>query len=343
MGDSAVTITINPATLTINRTVTPTKTYDGTVDADGQVTGYSASGVDGETIKITNVSASYNNANVGTGKTITITYTLSTEANLGNYKYNDKAPAADTQMVSETVSDCSIHPAPITVASMTKLPFMAVKEPKVAQEQGTSDGDTKNWYVSKGTIYNSDNLGITLSVAPDSKDADTYAITGNWTNKNYKVTFTGNWADGTAGTYTITPRPIDVKIGDAEGFYGDEPVKPSGLLEDISTEDGEGLVEGDSPDQFLDHVVINASPNTDVGSHYTITGTSGEYGNYNVTFASGTYTVKQRPITITIADHSSKYGAEIDGGIADPVSDKNYTVAITAMPLLGTQLSITMF
>ena len=329
VGDSAVTITINPATLTINRTVTPTKTYDGTVDADGQVTGYSASGVDGETIKITNVSASYNNANVGTGKTITITYTLSTEANLGNYKYNDKAPAADTQMVSETVSDCSITQAPITVAINDQTSVYGGEEPKVAQEQGTSDGDTKNWYVSKGTIYNSDNLGITLSVAPDSKDADTYAITGNWTNKNYKVTFTGNWADGTAGTYTITPRPIDVKIGDAEGFYGDEPVKPSGLLSDNSTEDGEGLVKGDSLDQFLDRVVINASPNTDVGSHYTITGTSGEYGNYNVTFASGTYTVKQRPITITIKDHSSVYGEKIDGGIADPDSGEDYTVAIT--------------
>ena len=333
VGDSAVTITINPATLTINRTVTPTKTYDGTVDADGQVTGYSASGVDGETIEITNVSASYNNANVGTGKTITITYTLSTEAKLGNYKYNDKAFAADTQMVSETVSDCSITQAPVTVT--------------ISDQTSVYDGKTvtpiqTEWEVSDTDLFDvdndgtKDNLGIALSIDSGSKDAGAYAITGKADNDNYKVTFTGNWQgeegdpdNDHAGTYTITPRPIKVEIGDAEGFYGDEPVKPSGLLEDISTEDGEGLVEGDSLDQFLDHVVINASPNTDVGSHYTITGTSGEYGNYNVTFASGTYTVKQRPITITIADHSSKYGAEINGGIAKPVSGTDYTVAIT--------------
>lgn len=334
VGGSAVTITINPATLTINRAVTPTKTYDGTVDADGQVTGYSASGVDGETIEITNVSASYNDANVGTGKTITITYTLSTEANLGNYKYNDKALAADTQTVSETVSDCSITQAPITVAISDQTSVYDGKEPIVAQEKGTSEADPKNWYVSKGTICNSDDLGITLSIDSGPKNAGTYAIIGEADNDNYKVTFTGNWKgedanNGEAGIYTITPRPISVQIGDAEGFYGDEPVKPSGLLSDNSTEDGEGLVKGDSLDQFLDRVVINASPNTDVGSHYTITGTSGEYGNYNVTFASGTYTVKQRPITITIKDHRSKYGAEIDGGIADPVSGTDYTVAIT--------------
>ena len=51
--------------------------------------------------------------------------------------------------------------------------------------------------------------------------------------------------------------------------------------------------------------------------------------NYDVTFSSGTYTVKARPITITIADHSSKYGAAINGGIARPVSGTDYTVAIT--------------
>lgn len=332
VGGSAVTITINPATLTINRAVTPTKTYDGTDDADGQVTGYSASGVDGETIKITNVSASYNDANVGTGKTITITYTLSTEANLGNYKYNDKALAADTQTVSETVSDCSITQAPVTVT--------------ISDQTSVYDGKTvtpiqTEWKVSDTDLFDVDNdgtkddLGITLSVAPDSKNAGAYAITGGWTNSNYTVTFTGSWTDGTAGTYTITPRPINVKIGNAEGFYGDAPVKPSGLLEDISTENGEGLVEGDSLDQFLDHVVINASPNTDVGSHYTITGTSGEYGNYNVTFASGTYTVKPRPITITIKDHRSKYGAEIDDGIADPASDKDYKVDLTKPDYTG--------
>ena len=71
---------------------------------------------------------------------------------------------------------------------------------------------------------------------------------------------------------------------------------------------------------------------------YAVDGSNGQIqkdtpvviGNYNVTFTNeGTYTVKQRPITITIKDHSSKYGAEINGGIAHPVSDKDYTVAIT--------------
>ena len=345
VGKDPITVTINPRPLKIERKVTARKPYNGTKEATVEFKTINT-GVDGETVKVTDTRAEYNSPNVEHADTITITYQLTAEdgTNLANYSLDGKTVTPGEEM-SETVdkvgdTKVGITPASITVAISDQSSVYDGKEPKVAQEQGASEADPKNWYVSKGTICNSDDLGITLSIDSGPKNAGTYAIIGEADNDNYKVTFTGNWKgedanNGEAGIYTITPRPISVQIGDAEGFYGDEPVKPSGLLSDNSTEDGEGLVEGDSLDQFLDRVVINASPNTDVGSHYTITGTSGEYGNYNVTFASGTYTVKQRPITITIKDHSSKYGAEIDGGIADPVSDKDYTVAITGNATTG--------
>ena len=343
---SAITFTVTPATLTINRTVTPTKTYDGTVDADGQVTDVGVKGQqNNEAITATVTSAVYNSAEVGSASKITITYKLEAKdgANLANYKLNGKEAVLTSGTVTEEVTkvnntNVAITQKPIEVSINDQSKVYDGQFATASSDKGTA------WTVNEDDLCElvsgtKDNLGITLSVAPDSKDADTYAITGAWTNNNYAVTFAGSWKgeehNGTAGTYTITPRPIDVKIGNAEGFYGDAPVKPSGLLEDISTEDGEGLVEGDSLDQFLDHVVINASPNTDVGSHYTITGTSGEYGNYNVTFAPGTYTVKPRPITITIEDHSSVYGDEIDGGIADPDSGEDYTVAITNQATTG--------
>ena len=347
VGDSAVTITIDPATLTINRTVTPTKTYDGTVDADEQVTDVGVKGQqNNEAITATVTSAFYNSAEVGSASKITITYKLEAKdgANLANYKLTGKEAVLTSGTVTEEVTkvnntNVAITQKPIEVSINDQSKVYDGQFATASSDKGTA------WTVNEDDLCElvsgtKDNLGITLSVAPDSKDAGAYAITGEWTNKNYDVTFAGSWAgEGEnkdhAGTYTITPRPIKVEIGDAEGFYGDAPVKPSGLLKDISTEDGEGLVEGDSLDQFLYHVVINASPNTDVGSHYTITGTSGEYGNYNVTFASGTYTVNPRPITITIKDHSSKYGAEIDDGIAEPVSGEDYTVAITGNATTG--------
>lgn len=333
VGKDPITVTINPRPLKIERKVTARKPYDGKKEATVEFKTINT-GVDGETVKVTDTRAEYNSPNVEHADTITITYKLTAEdgTNLANYSLDGEA-VTGAEMGETVTEGVGITPASITVAINDQTSVYDGEEPDVAQGQGTSDGDTKNWYVSEGTIYNSDDLGITLTVV-NAKNAGKYAITGTANNSNYAVTFAGSWAgEGEnkdhAGTYTITPRPIKVEIGDAEGFYGDAPVKPSGLLKDISTEDGEGLVEGDSLDQFLYHVVINASPNTDVGSHYTITGTSGEYGNYNVTFASGTYTVNPRPITITIKDHSSKYGAEIDDGIAEPVSGEDYTVAIT--------------
>ncbi len=346
---NSVNVDIDPRQLTVTKKVIPTKVYDGTVDATKNVTFQSINtGVDGEKINVTGTHAEYNSAEVG-ASSITITYTLEAVGTtaLANYTVStDGGEITDDGLGTETVkvvdgTPVGIDPAPITVAISNQSSVYDGSAPTVSNVKDT------DWKVTAGKIYHlvpdtEDNLGITLSIASDSdaKDADTYAITGKWTNKNYAVTFTGSWKgedanNGEAGIYTITPRPISVQIGNAEGFYGDAPVKPSGLLKDISTEDGEGLVKGDSLDQFLNHVVINASPNTDVGSHYTITGTSGEYGNYNVTFASGTYTVKQRPITITIKDHSSVYGEEIDGGITTPLSGTDYTVAITNQATTG--------
>ena len=336
----SVKVTINPKPLTVTKTVKPTKEYDGTTDAKQNVKfTHIDTDIEGETVTAMVTQAEYNSPNVSDAEYITITYHLTAvedTTKLENYTLEEGGDpiSGDSTTEIEDGDDVAITPKPIDVAITNKEKVYDGKAAAVTSEKGT------DWTVNETDLCElkpgiKDNLGIALSIASGSKDAGTYAITGKWTNKNYEVTFTGSWTGGTAGTYTITPRPIKVEIGDAEGFYGDEPVKPSGLLEDISTEDGEGLVEGDSLDQFLDHVVINASPNTDVGSHYTITGTSGEYGNYNVTFASGTYTVKQRPITITIEDHSSVYGEKIDGGIADPVSGTDYTVAITGNATTG--------
>lgn len=321
VGEDPITVTVNPKPLQIKKEVTARKPYDGTKEAIVNI-GELKTGVDGETVKVTDTRAEYNSPNVERADTITITYKLTEGPNtdLDNYSVSTGGKPIVGGSAEETVTTVDgtpvgITPAPITVAINDQKKVYDGSAPTVSNVKDT------DWKVTYGKIYQlvsgtDDNLDITLSVAPDSKNAGTYAITGKWANSNYDVTFTGSWTgedanNGEAGIYTITPRPISVQIGNAEGFYGDAPVKPSGLLKDISTEDGEGLVKGDSLDQFLDHVVINASPNTDVGSDYTITGTSGEYGNYNVTFASGTYTVKQRPITITISDAESDYGCDL--------------------------------
>lgn len=336
VGEEPITVTISPKPLEIERKVTARKPYDGTKKAIVNI-GELETGVTGEEINVTNIRAEYDSAEVN-ASSIIITYTLTEEndnTNLANYTVStDGGEITDDGLGTETVkvvdgTPVGIDPAPITVAISNQSSVYDGSAPTVSNAKDT------DWKVTDGEIYQfvpdtDDDLGIILSIASGSKDAGAYAITGEWTNKNYDVTFTGSWTGGTAGTYTITPRPIKVEIGNAEGFYGDEPDKTKVELTDISEGNPDtGLVSGDSLDDFLSGVTIDATASTGVGNDYSIVGEAQKYGNYDVTFSSGTYTVNPRPITITIKDHSSKYGAEIDDGIAEPVSGEDYTVAIT--------------
>lgn len=333
VGEEPITATVNPKPLEIERKVTARKPYDGTKEAIVNI-GELKTGVDGEEINVTETYAEYDSAEVD-ASSITITYTLKAgeNTNLANYTVSTDGGKITDGLGTETVTTVDgipvgITPAPIKVAINDQTSVYDGEEPDVAQGQGTSDGDTKNWYVSEGTIYNSDDLDITLSVASGSKNAGAYAITGGWTNSNYTVTFTGSWTDGTAGTYTITPRPIDVKIGDAEGFYGDAPDLTLGTKVILTPETAQGeeagLVNGENIYSALEGLSLgsNATVSSPVGSYriYPVNNgsqiqvltTPTQLGNYNVTFTNeGTYTVKQRPITITIEDKESAYGCEI--------------------------------
>lgn len=346
VGGSAVTITINPATLTLSSSLTKEKGYDGTTVA--VVTGQKVTGAqNGENITVPSVSAAYDNANVGTGKTITTTYTVTFDDGVtpGNYTIGNNGAQItqndDGTWTVTTEDTGSISAKSITVTIADKNKIYDGKTPSVTSDKGTDwTVDADALCSQNGTV---DELRVVLSVESNGNSAvGTYAITGKAENKNYKVTFTGNWQgeegdqnNNKAGTYTIEPRPINVQIGNAEGFYGDEPVLTGVTLTYEQTGDNRGL----APDEEnVPGIELGTGANKESPvAEYTIYAVNGDglntpvvIGNYNVTFTkNGTYTVKPRPITITIKNHSSKYGAAIDDGIADPVSDKDYTVAIT--------------
>ena len=324
-------VTVDPATLTLSSDLTKEKKYDGATEA--VVTGQKVTGAqNNESITVSSVSAAYDDANVDTDKTITTTYTVTFGADVtpGNYTYtgNVEGKATSTWTIKTTVEDGKITQAPITVAINDQ------KKVYDGQSLSIENPVQDTHWSTTGTIYLQDgvkdDLGITLSIASGSKDAGTYAITGAWTNNNYDVTFTGSWTGGAAGTYTIEARPIKGEIGNAEGFYGDAPDVTMGdkvILEDVTnTEDAseDGLVQGEDIHTVFTGLTLrtNAIDTSPVGSYriYPVNNgsqiqvltTPTRLGNYNVTFTNeGTYTVKPRPITITIEDQESDYGCEI--------------------------------
>lgn len=343
----SVKVTIDPKPLTVTKTVKPTKEYDGTVNAMENVISYSiATDIEGETVTAMVTQAEYNSPNVSDAEYITITYHLTAveyTTKLENYTLEEGGDpiSGDSTTEIEDGDDVAITPKPIDVAITNKEKVYDGKAAAVTSEKGT-DWTVNETDLCELTPGTKDNLGIALSIASGSKDAGTYAITGTANNSNYDVTFTGSWTGGTAGTYTITHRPISVQIGNAEGFYGDAPVLKGVELtyEGTDEENHRGL----APDEnSVPNITLGtgASAQSPVAGYviYAVDGSNGQIqkdtpvviGNYNVTFTNeGTYTVNPRPITITIKDHRSKYGAAIDGGIAKPLSGKDYTVAITA-------------
>lgn len=319
----SVNVDIDPKPLTVTKTVTLRKTYDGTtkatVDFDTITTG-----ITGELVTADLVSAVYNSPNVEQADTITITYKLTadpeTDTDLANYSLDGKA-VTGAEMDETVTEGVGITPASITVD---------IEDQKKVYDGSVATPSQSEWSVDEEKLYDvdgdgtKDNLGITLSIDSGSKNAGTYAIIGEAGNDNYDVIFTGSWKGeehkSEAGTYTITPRPIDVKIGNAEGFYGDAPVLKGVELTYEQTGDNRGLASGETSVSGI-QLGTGANKESPV-AEYTIYAVNGDnqvglntpevIGNYNVTFTNeGTYTVKQRPITITISDAESDYGCDL--------------------------------
>lgn len=326
-------ITVDRAELALTSSVTTTKTYDGTNDTEGQVTlGANAltGQQNGEQIEVSITSAVYDDATADNDKRITITYALeAAEGVLDNYKVSiNGEEAVDAAATMPETVDATITPALVTVTISDQTAVYDGETPEVSE---VKEG---NWKLTQGEIYQltsgtDDDLGITLSIPRDAKDAGTYAISGDWENTNYDVTFVGSWEGdndrGKAGTFTIELRRVKVTIGNTSGVYGDDhgaAVDSSSTLltaEEPNVEQDRGLAPGESLED-IGGILLDTDANAESGvssySIYAVTA-SGEkitgetqYGNYMVTFVNGnaTFTVHRRPITITIANKESAYG-----------------------------------
>ena len=342
-GNKADSFTINvaKAELALSRDVTASRTYNGTAKAKDQISNVKIIGLkNGEQIDVACVDAVYNAATVAAAKNITITYSLTPQgsASLANYTVsingNQAVDAVDS--MEETVNG-SIAKAAVAVTIGNQTDVYSGQMPTVDQTKcSTSD-----------TIYqldgqNDDNLLIILSIPDGSKNVGEYTISGTSGNGNYDVAFT-------EGKYNITHRPISIDIGDEEGVYGDEPdLNQVTLTDDTTPSTDAGLASGENMEQFRSLISTAATKTDDVGD-YAINGPGGEQGNYDITFTAGKYTIKQRPITITIVDKESYYGCALaqlewsaaytgDAGKAGIVNDDNLGIDLTTTAIPGSDV-----
>ena len=327
------TATVSPAKLTLDSDLTTSKIYDGTTEA--AVKDHTIGGIvnkeEEEDITVT-ATAVYDNANEGTGKTITTTYTVTFRegASPNNYTYDGSFTdnQDNTWTVTTTVSNGVITPKGLTV-TINEDSATAVYDGDTPELTGVAWGDLSNQLYDINSDGTKDDPQITLAFEEkDVKNADTYTLTATAGNRNYKVETLVN------GSFTVTRRPVIATLKDGSGYYGEDLPDRNTLVSLEEEGANSGLIQGESLD-LKGYITVRGANSTANAGGYTISTTEPTVneGNYAVTFTgSGTYTIQPRPITVTIKNQKSDYGrAIVDGinsgsGSTTATEDTHYTV-----------------
>ena len=108
---------------------------------------------------------------------------------------------------------------------------------------------------------------------------------------------------------TVNKRDITIAINDKEIYYGEEEPTFDYIISDNSPNQ---LVNGDSIDDgvsFTGNLMRSDADNHNAGT-YVIGEGNVSSDKYNIIFAPGTFTIKPKPIEITIDDNTKRYGDE---------------------------------
>lgn len=201
------TLTVSGASLNINKS----KTYDGTtavfnLSGNAITTGNNvisvATGVAAEPAIIVTATAAYDNQNVGSNRTITVSYTITSSSAQKNYQIT----------TTETISGASITARPLTITAPT---------PVAKAYDGTADvftatnntGKIFNTSITPGNVATTDTGKVTVKA---TATYDTGKDVG--TNKNITIRYTlsgdaaGNYQplpDDHSKTATITPLTLN--------------------------------------------------------------------------------------------------------------------------------------
>ncbi len=178
--------------------------------------------------------------------------------------------SAENYTITVEAGTYTVKPKEIVITIKPQSHLYDGKEPSVPANA---------WSAEEGAILEGDNLHISLKKESgvDVKEGG-YAITGEYTNTNYAVTFV-------QGVYTITPRTIHVEIEDQSAVYNyrHEYSLNGSRWRIAESAETDGLIAGETAEML--GVTLATDRMTDAGS-YAIRGTWTNQ-NYAVTFVGG--------------------------------------------------------
>ncbi|MBR2693094.1 MAG: hypothetical protein IKE69_02670, partial [Thermoguttaceae bacterium] len=268
---------ITAKTLTVNFTA-ENKVYDGTTDAEAAFASFDGL-VTGDDVTVTVNSASFADANVGTGKAVTVDFTAS-GADAGNYVIGGAAATADIAKAALTLTftaDDKVYDG-TTAAAISGYEFTGLAAGETAEVTGYAGA------------FADANAGADKAVTVSG-----YTISGINLD-NYELTVAETKADITKADLTLTFTAVD-KVYDG------------GVAAAISDYEFTGLAAGETAEAtgytgaFADKNV--GADKAVTVSGYTITGIN--LDNYHLTVADVTADITAKELTVNFTAQNKVY------------------------------------
>ncbi len=285
--NGTLTITQAPLTVTANNAA---RTFDGTAYSGGNGVAYSGF-VNGETSAVLGGALSY----AGTSQGAT---------NAGTFVITPQGLTAGNYAITFTNGALVISPRPITVTAANQ-----------SRVYGNANPTTGAVALTAGTLVGTDALGTAaVSSTATSTTAAGTAAPLTPSAQTFTSGLAGNYAVTYAnGTLTITQRPITVQANDRSRYYG-YANPTSGTV----TLTGGTLANNDA----LGTASLSSTATATAAAGQTAplapsaqTFTTGSAGNYAITYANGTLTITQAPLSVIANGDSRTYdGAAYSGG-----------------------------
>ena len=231
--------------------------------------------------------------------------------NVGSFQYNlgDFESSNPNYSISlDSTNQFSITKRPITVTAEAKTKEYGQEDPALT------------YTTSETGLPNGINVELdgSLTRAAGETVGDFNILQGsvlNTNNTNYTITFAG-------GKLTITKRDVSICADNKESIYGEaRPSNTAALCPESSFV---------GPDALGSVSFTYSTANPVNAGEYTITPSAavlstGSLANYNLSYETGTLTIKKRQITVTAADKQKTYGQ----------NDPTFTYSISAGTLVG--------
>ncbi|WP_221032321.1 MBG domain-containing protein [Actomonas aquatica] len=259
--------------------------------------------------------------------------TAAIDSDVGSYAITPTVGANPNYAITTTAGTLTIDPVSLTITAQDASKLFADLDPTFA-------ADVEGLVLDQSLA----DLGTLAVTTPTGQlsDVGTYAITPAWATTtglagNYAVTFV-------PATFTVTPRPVSILVGDQSRSYGD--ANPS-FSYSLSGTNPTGYTNLSLLDTTGLSLSTTATAGSDVGT-YSITAGGITDANYAVTYMPGRLTVNPALLSVQVADAARLYGAanptftatgnglKLSDTLADAIGTLSLSTAATAASNAGT-------